>query len=86
VSQSNLGPAVVRIHLLESKPKQSLIECWSFTKRVTQMSTAMDTIIFFNSAFNSWPNRCEPSQQEGKPKQSWQVNSETASEMNEQEK
>jgi hypothetical protein len=47
VSQSNLGPAVAKIHLLQSKPKQFLIECWSFTKRVTQMSTALDTITFF---------------------------------------
>jgi len=48
VSWSNFGPAVARIHLLESKPKQSLIECWSFTKRVTQMSSALDTITFLS--------------------------------------
>ena len=35
---SNLGPADV-IRQQESKPKQSLIKYWSFTKQVTRMST-----------------------------------------------
>jgi hypothetical protein len=68
-SQSTLGPTVV-IRQWESELKQSLIECWSFTKRVTQMSTAVDTFTF-NSLFNAWVNRCDQSQQKGKPEQSW---------------
>jgi hypothetical protein len=38
---------------------------------------------FFKSVFNSWPNRHDPSQQE---QSVGKVNSETATEMNEQAK